>query len=236
MKKTSEENAEGDEESEPGVENGMSATLDCELNSSAVAATLSDDAEISDDDGNAHAKFTRERVTFNCKGDTYHHVWRPKKQPNLPKLRERKSIHNCTANPLLDRSTSRISLFVRQQHLLDRVQATQAVLKETTDDILESPGIKKPSISFREVRGRIITDQTKHNKSRNRLSDIVTQYLVKMETEKTANGSSSMDPQPPTSPGYLLQHSKKGLHKRQSTQGALGAIRVEEWRKLMEEN
>lgn len=232
--KRSQENAN---DLEPGAENGMSATLDHEHNCSAVTATLGDDAEVSDDEGSAHPyKFSRERVTFNCKGDTYHHVWRPKKQPHFPNLRQRKSVYNCTVNPLLDRSTSRLSLFVRQQQLLDRVQATQAVLKETTDDILESPGTKEPTISSREVSGRIIAEQRKHNKNKNRLSDIVTQYLVKMETEKAANPLSSVDPQPPTSPGFPLQHSKRRLYKTQSTQGVLGAIRVEEWRKLMEDN
>ena len=229
--KRSQENAK---DLEPGAENGTSATLDRDLDSTAVTATLSDDAEISDDEGSAHPyKFSRERVTFNCKGDTYHHVWRPKKQPHLPNLRQRKSVYNCTANPLLDKSTSRMSLSVRQQQLLDRVQATQAILKETTDDILESPGTKEPSISLREVSGRIIAEQRKRNKNQNRLSDIVTQYLLKMETEKAANASSSL---PLTSPGLPLQHSKRRLYKTQSTQGVLGAIRLEEWRKLMEEN
>ena len=221
-------------DSEPGAENGTSATLDDELNSSAATEALSDDAEISDDEGSARAyKFSRERVTFNCNGDTYHHVWRPKKQPHLPNLRQRKSVYNYTTNPLLDRSTSRMSLFVRQQLLLDRVQATQAVLKETSDDILESPGTEEPSISFREASSRIIANRRKRNKNQNRLSDIVTQYLVKMETEKAANDSSPVDLQPPTSPGFPLQHSKRRLYKTQSTQGA---IRVEDWRKLMEEN
>lgn len=171
--------------------------------------------------------------------DDYHHVWRPKKQPHLPDLvvsskelqeRQRKSMLVCSTRPLLERSVSKMSLHFRQQQLIDRVQATQAVLKESPDEILGSQDstTRKSGISFKEASRRIISNQRK----RNRLSDVVTQYLTKMESERGAYAASSRDPQTPTSAGFPALHSKRELYKRCSTHGVLGAIRLDEWQKL----
>ena len=174
--------------------------------------------------------------------DDYHQVWRPKKQPHLPDLvisskelqeRQRKSMLVCSTRPLLERSVSKMSLHFRQQQLIDRVQATQAVLKESPDEILGSPGAtKKSSISFKEASRRVISNQRKRN---NRLSDVVTQYLAKMEKERGAYAASLKDPQTPTSVAFPVLHSKRELYKRRSTHGVLGAIRLEDWQRLQED-
>lgn len=174
--------------------------------------------------------------------DDYHHVWRPKKQPHLPDLvvsskelqeRQRKSMFVSSTKPLLERSVSKMSLYFRQQQLIDRVQATQAVLKESPDEILGSPeATKKSGMSFKEASRRIISNQRKRN---NRLSDVVTQYLTKMERERGVYAASFKDPQTPTSAGFPILRSKRELYKRRSTHGVLGAIRLEEWQRLQDD-
>ena len=227
--KPSQENAREDKESESDSENATAFEQEEATrlnNGSTTTAAHSKNIESSGDEGDVHAKnISRERVILSSEDDSHHHVWRPKEQPNLPSLRNRKSTHSGNTNPLVDRSLQRMSIFVRQQQLLDRVQATQAVLKETTDDILGSPETKKP-YTFKEAASRIISDQRKH---KNRLSDNITQYLAR-EGDKQP----SMEPQPPTSPGFPMWHPNRRLYKRQSSHGMLGAIRVEEWQKLSE--
>ena len=173
--------------------------------------------------------------------DDYHHVWRPKKEPHLPDLvistkelqeRQRKSMAECSTRPLLERSVSRMSLHFRQQQLMDRVQATQAVLKESPDEILGSSDstTKKSGISFKEASRRIISSRRKQN---NRLSDVVTQYLTKVERERGAYAALPRDPRTPTSSaGFPALHAKRELYKRCSTHGVLGAIRLDEWQRL----
>ena len=200
-----------------------------------------DETEVSCDPYGTNVQRSFERSI--SEGDSYHCVWRPRKQPRLPDLvvnakelqeRRRKSLHESRTKPLLKRSASRMSLMVRQQHLIDRVQATQAVLKESTDEILGSPVAEKPTISFREASKRIISDRKRHNQNRNRLSDIVTQYLAKYESEREAH--IPLDHQTPTSPGNSAGYSKRELCKTRSTQGIVGAIPIEEWHKLTGDN
>ena len=180
--------------------------------------------------------------------DSYHQVWRPRKQPHLPDLAmsikdsQQQQTEKCIrTKPPLEPSASKISLMLRQQQLLDRVQATQAILKETTDEIWKSPIAKKPKVSFREASKFIISEQKKQrelNKDHISLSDVVTQYLAKMRIERGAtHAGSSPSPQVPMSPGYLAWCSgKTGLHKRHSTQSVQGAIPLDEWHKLVGES
>ena len=184
-----------------------------------------------------------------CEEDNYHQVWRPKKQPHLAELvmcskelqeRQRKSTRDGTVRPPLDRSLSSRDLFIRQQQLFDRIQATQAVLKDSTDQIvLDSADstAKKPPMSFKEASRRVISDQRKRNRGHSSFSDVVTQYLAKMESERDAYGASSQNPQTPTSSiRFPSWHSKPQLSKQSSSQGVLGAIPIDEWHKLVEES
>ena len=163
-----------------------------------------------------------------------HKVWRPKRKPHLPDLvkssKESRQRKRVPAVPLLDRSTSSIALLVRQQQLLDRVQATQAVLKESNDEILSpSPSRKKPHMSFKEVSRRIISVQKRQSGGHPSLSDIVTQYQEKMKKER----ESSQAPRTPKSPLFSPLRFKPGLTKQSSI---LGAIPIDKWHEMMEES
>ena len=164
-------------------------------------------------------------------------VWRPKRKPHLPDLvksskesQERQQKKSVPAVPPLDHSVSSISLLVRQQQLLDRVQATQAVLQESSDEILSpSPITKKPRMSFKEASQLVISDQRRKSRQQSSLSDIVTQYQEKIRRER----KSSQVPQTPISARFPPWHSKPGLTKQSSI---LGAIPIDKWHELMAEN
>ena len=215
----------------PNLQNTQTAT---------VSSSLIQHTESFSDTNSANEDRLNVSMESIVSEDDYHHVWRPKKQPHLPDLvvsskelqeRQRKSMLVCSTRPLLERSVSKMSLHFRQQQLIDRVQATQAVLKESPDEILGSPDstTRKSGISFKEASRRIILNQRKRN---NRLSDVVTQYLARMENERGAYAASPQDPQTPTSAGLPALHSKRELYKRRSTHGVLGAVRFDEWQRL----
>ena len=240
-----EHESEGEEtESEPGSEHAVLPEAPNLQNTTAAANNSHTQHIESEARTESEDRLNVSMESIMSEEDDHHHVWRPKKQPHLPDLvvstkelqeRQRKSMLVCSTRPLLERSVSKMSLHFRQLQLLDRVQATQAVLKESTDEILGSPGptTKKPGMTFKEASRRIISDKRKQN---NRLSDVVTQYLVKMESERGTHAASPQDPQTPTSAGFAPLRTKRGrLYKRCSTQGMLGAIRLEEWQKLQED-
>ena len=172
--------------------------------------------------------------------ECHHHVWRPKRRPDLPSLlqcsskklqeRRRRTTLDRSTNPPIERSASRRTLFMRQQNLLDRVQAAQAVLKESTDEIIGSPLAKKPNISFKEASRRIISFQRKQAKGHGNFSDIVTQYMARKNSERihTPRSLSSSD--------AAEDDSQKRPYKRCSTHGLLGAIPIDEWQKIVEES
>ena len=160
-------------------------------------------------------------------------VWRPKRKPHLPDLvKNSKESHQrkpVPAVPPLDRSTSSIALLVRQQQLLDRVQATQAVLKESDEILSPSPSRKKPHMSFKEASQCIISVQKRQSGGHPSLSDIVTQYQEKMKKER----ESSQAPRIPKSPMFSPFRFKPGLTKQSSI---LGAIPIDKWHEMMEES
>ena len=122
---------------------------------------------------------------------------------------------------------------MRQQHLLDRVQAAQAVLKESTDEIIGSPLAKKPNISFIEASRRIISIQRKQAKGHSNFSDIVTQYMARENSERIRTRSLSSSAQVYTYPAE--DDSQRRPYNRRSTHGLLGAIPIDEWQKMVEE-
>lgn len=163
--------------------------------------------------------------------DSYHQVWRPKKRPQLSYLATRLTIREQQKKSIRDHTTkpppklSKVALVLRQQQLLDRVQATQTVLKETTDEL---SGAKKSSISFREASKLIISDQRKkkeHYSGYSSLSDVVTQYLT---AERGKYAGSSPGPQVPMSRQY-------SAYKGRTAESVLGAISLDKWYKLVEE-
>lgn len=159
--------------------------------------------------------------------ETYHKVWRPKKPSklvqNTKKLRQQQSKFN-TVPPPLEQSSSRTTIFLRQQQLLDRVQATQAVLKEST---VGSPGVQKPIISFKEASRHIISDQRKQTKGHMNLSDIVTQYMTNTKKEREAFGNAI-----PHTPATPTSATKQRSFQRMPTE----PIPIDEWHKLVREN
>lgn len=175
-----------------------------------------------------------------CEEDNYYRVWRPKKQLHLAELivsskelqeRRRKSIRDSTAKrPPLDRSLSTRDLFVWQQQLLDRIQATQVVLKESTEEILGSPGSteKQLHMSFKEASQYVIPDQRKRSKDQSSLSDTVTQYLVKKESERGTCVVTSQDSHTPISARFPSWCSKPRVCKQLSTQSVVGAIPIDD--------
>ena len=228
---------QGREGEESGSGSG-NATAPEALNIAAVK-TLQDSIEHSSDSYGVSEVKKKVSLKEDSEGGSYHCVWKPKKQPHLSNLemsikdlqkqQSEKSIHT---KPPLEPSESKISLMLRQQQLLDRVQATQAILKETTDEILKSPGKKKHHISFREASKLIISEQKKEKEpqgSHISLSDVVTQYLTKMRTERGTYAASSPGPQTPISPLYPA-------YKRHNIQSVKGAIPLDEWHKLVGES
>lgn len=116
---------------------------------------------------------------------------------------------------------------MRQQQLLNRVQATQAVLMEATDEILSpSPTAKKPRMSFKEASQRVISQRrliTGHGS----LSDVVTQYQARIKRERESLPAS----QSPKTPISARFSPKRGFFKQSSI---LGAIPIHKWHELVE--
>ena len=208
------------------------------------ALTFQDTTSTTDDNTSYDISEEEEiNVTTSLKEDltckTYK-VWRPKQKPHLSDLvksskesQERQQKKSVPAVPPLDHSVSSISLLVRQQQLLDRVQATQAVLQESSDEILSpSPTTKKPRMSFKEASQRVISDQRRKSRGHSSLSDIVTQYQEKIKSEMKLSRV-PQTPKTPISARFPPWHSKPGFTKQSSI---LGAIPIEKWHELMAEN
>lgn len=167
--------------------------------------------------------------------EAYHKVWRPKKPSiqcklvrNTMKLREQQCKFNIyTIPPPLEQSSSRTTIFLRQQQLLDRVQATQVVLKEST---VGSPGAQKPIISFKEASRRIISNQRKQTKGHINLSDIVTQYMT-----NTGRGREALSNAVPHTSGTSTWHSS-ATEQRSLQRKLTEPISIDEWHKLVGEN
>ena len=162
-------------------------------------------------------------------------VWRPQRQPHLSNLLknakkspEKRREKSLAAVPPLDLSASKMSFFMRQQQLLNRVQATQAVLMEATDEILSpSPTPKKPHMSFKEACQRVIS-QRRLTTGHGSLSDVVTQYQARIKRE----GESLPASQSPRTPISARFPPKRRFSKQSSI---LGAIPLHKWYELVVE-
>ena len=186
-----------------------------------------------------------EKSSSTCgdEDNSYHQVWRPKKQPRLAdlvtslgNLQEKQKVNRraLALHPPVCNTLSNTSLRSRQQMLQDRIQVTQAVL---TDEILSEERTTKPRMSFKEASKRItmnIQKQKQEKKGKMNLSDIVTLYMAKRKAEETSKSASSSG----VSKAYQTHHGKSRLHKRHNTRGIfdsskLGAIPVDKWQKLI---
>ena len=204
-----------------------------------VQPSMAQDASMADD-AMLHDISEEEEITETTREDLMcrrYKVWRPNRKPHLPDLvrgsKESRQKKSVPAVPPLDHSTSTISLLIRQQQLLDRVQATQAVLKESHDEIL-SPSLtpKKPRMSFKEASQHIISHQKRQSRGHSSLSDIVTQYQMKLKKERETSQVPGT-PKSPISLKFPPLRSKPGLTKQPSI---LGAIPIDKWHELKAEN
>ena len=202
----------------------------------------------------SRTKITRRsvRTLFLREGETHHLVWRPKKRPELAKLvdmlekgkREHLLANNSdedsTPVPSTPKSAGTIntgcgglaSLRSRQQTLFNRVIATQAVLKETTDELLKEDSLeannKQKHISLLEASKKV-TASIKHKKVSNKdVSDIVAQYLAKnMEEEQQTENTGTKGGQAPTEPDIrrasapMAMGPPRKLLQRRETKGAI---------------
>ena len=187
------------------------------------------------------------RTPFLREGET-HAVWRPKKRPQLANLvdllktneaPETGKPNNSPQQPttpkdhlkpgLLVPTVSRTpSLRSRQKTLFNRVIATQAILKEHTDELLNDEKPEEESkprhLSLLEASKKVTASlkRQKSDEESKNFSDIVSQYLNKSKPEVeekreelTTSGSSS------SGGGWGALKSKKPLLVKKETRGAI---------------
>lgn len=158
------------------------------------------------------------KTPFLSEGET-HMVWRPKKRPQLANLVEMLQ-QNETADPakpaqaanpattpaepnkLLSPPISRTpSLRSRQKTLFNRVIATQAVLKEHTDELLYEEAEEQESIprhmtlleASKKVTASLKKQKSTEGESKN-FSDIVSQYLSKAKAPSAEGEGEKAEP------------------------------------------
>ena len=181
-------------------------------------------------------------------GESYQ-VWRPKKQlsETAEKLNQElkeetpSSPDKPTRQVLTPSPVSKSSLRSRQKTVFKRAMATQAVLKETTDELLneadeeEEEEVSKPKLSLREASKRITANlrkQQQDEKGRGNISDVVSQYLAKMRadggTDLLSSGGSGA-----SSPSPLKQRTGT---RRVAFADRPGAIELRQWKKFVRES
>lgn len=200
----------------------------------------------------AHIKFNKQTLIDDkerTEEDPYYKVWMPKEQPKLADLvtalrKKAEEQQDATSVP----STSKLSFRSRQQVVYDRAQATQAILKETTNNILkenseretDSGQEKPPKITFKEA-SKLITDTIQklqmQKKDHSDFSDIVHQYLAKVKAERSSLETAS---ERTSSSGVgttvePLNIRKRTIQPKFNTEGGtLGAISIEKWRQFVQ--
>ena len=193
-------------------------------------------------------------------GDS-HRVWRPKKAPQLADLvsdlikREKAGTEPVTPvatkapkattpgqrPPTLSPSVaSKGNLRSRQRTLFTRVLATQAVLKETTDELLneeeeqEEGATAKPHLSLFEASKKI-TDNIKKQRSEegqqkgDEFSSVVSKYLTTLKSNSVETQPSPSETQP--SEGFKGQRKTRRGSKRNA-----GVIPLAKWKNLAREH
>lgn len=116
------------------------------------------------------------------------------------------------------------SLRTRQKTLFNRVMATQAVLKETQDELLsdEKPETAKPHISLLEASKKVTANlrKQKSNEESKNFSDIVSQYLAKPKPEESSGAETNLES---SGKGWSAAAGLMKAHalKRKETKGAI---------------
>jgi len=135
------------------------------------------------------------------------------------------------------------SLRTRQQALVNRVIATRAVLKETTDELLKEEEPETPQkpkhMTLFEASKRVTANIKKQKKAKEGskdFSDIVSEYLAKTKSEANSletSGSTTAKDEVPKSAGYRGRMSmgpaKKHINlQRRETKGAIPISQLRE--------
>lgn len=193
------------------------------------------------------------RTPFLSEGET-HMVWRPKKRPQLanlvdmlqhnqrevaepakPATKQPTTLkeHNSLVSPPVSRTPS---LRSRQKTLFNRVIATQAVLKEHTDELLEQEEqeeSKPRHLTLLEASKKVTASLKKQKSSEEgskNFSDIVSQYLTNAKAS-TEGEEKRAEPAAPTSKWGTVLSKKPALVKRDTR----GAISIQTLRDIVRE-
>ncbi len=179
-----------------------------------------------------------------------HQVWRPKKQlsDDVQKLnkelnQERQPTPDkATRQPLQTPTASKSSLRSRQKTVFNRALATQAVLKETTDELLneadeEGDEVNKPKISLKEASKRITANLKKQESQAgvgsNNISSVVSQYLAKLRAEGGTDLLSSGGSDAATSPLVPQPTKRRQGTRRVAFIDDPGAVELKQWKRLV---
>ena len=136
------------------------------------------------------------------------------------------------------------SLRTRQQALFNRVIATQAVLKETTDELLKEDEPETPQkpkhMTLFEASKKVTANLKKQKKAKEGtkdFSDIVSEYLAKTKAEAKSSESSGMKDDGPKSAGYRGRMSMGPPRKHVNIQRkeTKGAIPISQLREIVRE-
>ena len=183
-----------------------------------------------------------------------HQVWRPKKQlsekveklnKELKEEERQPSPDKAKKPPLQTPTAGKSSLRSRQKTVFKRALATQAVLKETTDELLndadeEGSEDTKPKLSLREASKRISANLKKQESQVGvgggaNISNVVSQYLAKLRaeggTELLSSGGSTSDAA--TSPLVPQPTRRRQGTRRVAFIDTPGAVELKQWKKIV---
>ena len=183
-----------------------------------------------------------------------HQVWRPKKQlsekveklnQELKEEERQPSPVKAKKPPLQTPTPGKSSLRSRQKTVFKRALATQAVLKETTDELLndadeEGTEDTKPKLSLREASKRITANLKKQESQVGvaggaNISNVVSQYLAKLRaeggTELLSSGGSTSDAA--TSPLVPQPTRRRQGTRRVAFTDTPGAVELKQWKKIV---
>lgn len=182
-----------------------------------------------------------------------HQVWRPKKQlsdvveklnKELKQEERQPSPDKAKKPPAQTPTAGKSSLRSRQKTVFNRALATQAVLKETTDELLneadeEGSEANKPKLSLREASKRITANLKKQESHTGttgggNISNVVSQYLAKLRAEGGTELLSSGGSDTATSPLVPQPvRRRQGTRRVAFTTGTPGAVELKQWKKIV---
>lgn len=181
-----------------------------------------------------------------------HQVWRPKKQlsdvveklnKELKEEERQPSPDKAKKPPLQTPTAGKSSLRSRQKTVFKRALATQAVLKETTDELLndadeEGSEANKPKLSLREASKRITANLKKQESQIGvaggaNISNVVSQYLAKLRAEGGTELLSSGGSDTATSPLVPQPARRRQGTRRVAFTDTPGAVELKQWKKIV---